>query len=193
MRQAIAFQHPAKKRGGGRGIASRPVPVLDHDTEMTAQVAQAIRREARKYFPGQPHGAELVAIELMAGLRKVVLQKGIIEINVVGDENGPFQHGGDAGGQLLEKRGILHHGRGDTGKHLDIIRDFTDRFYETFEPAYHFATVMQHNSHLRYVVISRITSRSFYIHDGIHAVKLHNSTGAEYPVITFFITIYLLY
>src|SRR5687767_10393374 len=98
----------------------------------------------------------------------MIPEKRIVKIDIVGNEHTAFQKRLNMCRDLAETGSHGYHIVGNACKALYEIRNGPGGFDQRFIPAGYGCSIVQHNSHFRYVVISRIPPGSFDIDDGVH-------------------------
>ncbi len=100
-----------------------------------------------------------------------MFKKGIVEIDVMGDENGSLEPFVYKRGYFVEIRGIGDHFIGDAGQYLDESGNGHTRVDQSLIALQLPDSIVEHNSHFRYGVISCITTGSFYVDYRVHFSK----------------------
>jgi hypothetical protein len=96
------------------------VPVFDGNAQVLTKIAETIAGDTRKYLPAQPDSTKLFAIQVQTAGVQLMLQKRIVEIDIVRNENTVLQPFIDDRRYLFEKWGAGNHLIGNTGERLHI-------------------------------------------------------------------------
>jgi len=123
MFQPPGLQYLFKKEDSGVCIPPGPVTVRGGDAQVAADVAQAVAGGAGKGLAAETHRAELLTIQVQVTGFQLVFDEGIVEVYVVGHEDGAGKPFMDNVSYLIEIRGVGHHFVIDAGEGLYIAGD----------------------------------------------------------------------
>jgi len=123
MFQTAGLQDLFKEQHGSVGVSARTMPVWYGDTQVTADISQAIAGGAGEGLPAETDRTKLFGVQVKTTGLQLMVEKGIIEIDIVRHEDGPGQPFIYRGGYFIEIRGISHHFIVDAGEGLYITGD----------------------------------------------------------------------
>ena len=141
--------------------------VFYFDIQVAAYLAQPIGVETRKYLARQAHSTELIAGQVIATFCQQALEKGIIKIDIMRDEDLAIEHIIDPVCHLPKRRCILDHRIGDAGEACDIVGDILARIDKRLVAIRDACTIMHIDSHLCDTIGRGMASRGLDIYDGI--------------------------
>ena len=165
---AALRQYLFKQDGRCVGITAGAVPVADGNVQRPADMPQPVFVPAREGLAAEFQCTELAGIPVIAMFAQVVLDKGVIEIDVVRHENAVGQQAVYFMRHINEWCGTGHHGIGNARELGHIGRYGMTGIDEGFKTLLHLLPVVQHNGDLGDAITFGMAAGGLYINNSIH-------------------------
>ena len=145
--------------------------ILQFDTEILGQIAEAVAFKTRVSFTRQAHRTQLLAHVGIAQPPKFLANKVVIKAAVVRDEDAPFRYLDDLAGDLVKLGGLGDHFHRDAGQFNDAGGDAGLRIDQTLEGVNYLFAVVDHDPHLGYPVAAGAAAGGFDVNYGVFFIR----------------------